>query len=673
MKDILFEIGLEEVPARFVEGLLQALATNFEKILKEKNIQHGAIQTFGTGRRLALSIKDVQEEKPAKSIEIKGPPIKIAFDAAGNPTQVALGFAKKQGVAVSQLQKKVAEGVECLFVLHSEPAAETLKLLPEMFKQLILGLDLPIGMRWGQGDFVFIRPIHWMVALWSETTIPFEISGIKAGNFSRGHRFLNPGSVEIKNAASYVQTLKTVQVLVDVNERREKIKTELQQLGANPESKLGLLNEVAFLTEWPTVVANEFDPKYLKVPHECLVATMGKNQKYFPIYESEKLTHCFCVVGEGVTEKNRENILKGNRRVLVARLEDARFLFEEDLKQPLAALLPKLEKVTYQEKLGSLAQKSERTIKIAEYLCDVLKVSDQNRKDVLRATALLKADLVSNMVKDFTELQGIMGQYYAVASGESAAVSLAIREHYYPRFVGDEIPTQIVSVIAGLADRMETLAGCFSVGLIPKGSGDPYALRRAAQGLVAIILKNNLDLNYEHLVQNSCLLFQAPVGIQVTLGEFIQDRLAQVLKTQNIRYDIVDAVFAGSGESSLLVKRNLAETLMKFSADAGYKNLVDSAVRVSKIAKAHGNTQVETGLFVVPEEKTLFDQFTKNSQSSNQNLLNSYIVLLPTITQFFEKVMVMDKDEKVKANRLALLKNIHLWFLQTADFEKIAI
>ena len=681
-KDLLLEIGTEEIPAHAMPGLLQELGERAEKALGELRLAHGGVRTLGTPRRLALIVEGLAEKQADVAEEKRGPSVQVAFDAAGKPTKAAEGFARGQGVKAEDLVTRDGY-VYALVQETGEPAEKVLeKLLPE----LICGLPLPNSMRWGDLDFRFIRPLRWLVALYGEEVVPFELARVKSGNTSRGHRFLSTGDFTIQDAAHYEEACEKAFVIVDPARRKALIEQglaeEAKAHGGTAEITPNLLEEVLYLVEYPTALAGRFEEKYLALPPEAVITPMRDHQRYFPVKAADgSLMPLFLTVRNGGAE-HLQTVQHGNERVLRARLADAQFFFDEDRKKSLEEHLEKLKTVVFQEGLGTLYDKSLRLEELAGRIADALGASAAEKKAAQRAAKLAKADLVTGMVMEFTELQGVMGKEYARLDGEGEEVALAIDEHYMPRFAGDELPQTKAGIIVSLADKMDNIVATFSRGLIPTGSQDPFALRRQALGLVNSIIKAELSLSLVDLVSWAMDLLalketKAREKMQTDVADFMRLRLKNVLGEAGIRYDVADAVLGDIDDIGrvMLAAKAVQEQL---SAPDTAK-AVQSFVRAANLAAKAETAEIDESLFETDEERELMKAYT-SAKSAAESLLEAHDYvgaiddfkdLADPIDAFFDGVMVMADDVAVRRNRLALLKAIDNLLLQVADFSKI--
>lgn len=689
-KDLLLEIGLEEVPARFVRGAMNQLKDKMVKWLAESRISHGEVEAFATPRRLALLIRDVAEKQSDMKEEAKGPSRKIAQDEQGNWSKAALGFARSQGVEPEQLYFQELAGVEYVYATKSSIGSETAGVLPEGLPSLITSMSFPKNMRWGAHELRFVRPIRWLVALFGAEVIPFEITGVATGNISRGHRFLG-GEAVIEEAGQYAEKLREQQVIVDVAEREKLIVAQIEELAADKGWEIAikedLLEEVLFLVEIPNVLFGTFDPAFLHIPQEVLITSMREHQRYFPVFNKEgQLQPNFVTVRNG-DRRSIELVAKGNEKVLRARLSDAKFFYEEDHKLEIAQALAKLENIVYHEELGSVADKVRRIRATADLLSNKLQTDSQTASDVSRAADICKFDLVTQMVYEFPELQGIMGEDYARKLGEREAVAKAINEHYQPRFAGDRAPSSLTGAIVSLADKIDTIVGCFSIGIIPTGSQDPYALRRQAAGIVQIILSHGLKLKLSELyeaalsVHEACGLKRSSADIRKDLSDFFALRIKNVLSEQGVRYDVVDAVMAtGLDDLSLTIERaTVIQSLAAGEERSEFKLTVEAFNRVCNLASKATVFEVSAALFAESAESELYAKWKElhvgfeaavkeGNIAQAVQLLSS---LKPAIDAYFEHVMVMAPEEAVKNNRLATLAAIAGDVSSIADFSKL--
>lgn len=683
-KTLLLEIGTEEVPAHVMPGILSQLKENAAKTFEELRIEYKNIKTLGTPRRSALLVEGLAEQQADLSKENRGPAVNIAFDADGNPTKAAQGFARGQGVKPEELVTK--DGY--VYAMVHEKGGQTVDLLGDTLKGLVDGLNFPNNMHWADLDYKFIRPLRWLVALYGQDVIDFEVANVKSGRTSRGHRFLSEGDFEIANAENYVEACRKASIIVDQNERCEMIRQQIAEVaaanGGQAEVNEDLLEEVLYLVEYPTALCGKFDEKYLALPAEAVITPMRDHQRYFPVLKDGQLLPLFITIRNGGKE-HLETVQHGNERVLRARLEDAQFFFDEDRKKTLEQHGEKLKTVVFQDGLGTIYDKALRLEVLAGYIADAIGANEQDRKDAVRAAKLAKADLVTGMVTEFTELQGVMGREYALLDGETKAVAQAIDEHYMPRFAGDSQPASVAGRIVSLADKIDTIVGTFSRGLIPTGSQDPFALRRQALGIVNMLKEAQYHISLSQLVAKAMELLKiADAGQQAKLqndvADFMKLRLKNVLADAGIRYDVVDAVFVTVDDIYGVFLRAQA---VNEAVKQDMEKTIQAFVRTGNIARKAEDVQaaVEAGVLAEQVEKDLCKAYEDASDKAEKEIAaQDYAGAIATLSQlaapidaFFDGVMVMDKDEKIKNNRLGLLKLVDNLICQVADFSKIVL
>ncbi len=691
MKGFLLEIGTEEIPARFLSPALRQLEELAKTQLQEKRIDFKSIKAVGTPRRMAVYVSGLEEKQAPLVTEVKGPARKAAFDAGGKPTQAALGFARSQGVDMADLIIKKVGQVEYVFARKSDQGKPTIEILAEICPVIISGLHFPKPMRWGDLDYRFARPIKWIVALYGDQVINFEIANIQTGSISYGHRFLCKDPVRLENPEEYMEKMRKAYVMVDPEERSKSIWTQVENAakaaGGRVKQDDELLAEVNNLVEYPTVFTGNFDPDYLRIPKEVLVTVMREHQKYFPVYSPDgKLLPQFIGVRNG-TEEHIDIVRAGNERVLKARLADAAFFWDEDLKLPLAERVPELKKIVWQESLGTVYDKVERITRLAEFTWQKLNFDKSMLPLLNRAAFICKADLVTNMVCEFTELQGVMGREYALKSGEDPVVAQAVFEHYLPRFADDILPETQVGRILSLADKFDTLVGCFAVGIQPTGSQDPYGLRRLALGAANIILDGKLILSLKELVAKAYEGYGLNANLKVDrdkviveLDEFFKQRVRGLLLDWGFAYDIVDAGLA-VGIDDLLGAVQRIEALKKFRTEQAFDAVITAFNRANNLAKKYDGTAVLPQLFEHQSEEELYrsiqevrkDVEVLLSNRDYDGALHRSADLRGPVDNFFDAVMVMVEDEALRNNRLALLNNVALLISPLADLSKIVI
>ena len=690
--NILLEIGMEEIPARFLKPALNDLEKNMKTYLKENRIGFEGIKTYGTPRRLILSISNLQEKQDDLNILNQGPAKHIAFGSNGDLTKAGMGFAKSQGIEATDLEIIETPKGEYIAAKKFVEGKETKALLPEALKGLVEGLTFSKSMKWSDKKIKFARPIQWILALADNNVVEFEVEGYKSGTTSRGHRFFGEKEFVVTDIEDYFTKIRANNVIVDIEERKnmivEMINKNCSAAGEKVVIENELLDEVTNLVEYPYPIVGTFNSEFLEVPQDVLIISMQVHQRYFPILDSDgNLLPKFVVVRNGID--GSENVRIGNEKVLSARLSDARFFYQEDLKKPLSENVEKLKHVVFQKDLGTIHQKLERSKKIAEKLVDILGF-EGNKSDILRTIELSKADLVSNMIgeKEFTKLQGFMGAEYALRSGENEKVAKGIEEHYYPRYQGDRLPQNIEGVITGICDRIDTLVGCFGIGLIPSGSKDPFALRRSALGIVNIIFNSKLDLSIDELVNISInaleldgVLKKDKEKVKSDVMEFMSQRIINVFLDKGYRRDFIMAVLDVKNENLLEVEKKLS-TLNEVSSNENFNELVSLLKRVGNISKDYkGTINISEDLLKEEAEKSLYN-FYMEFMSISEEILgkNDYLTYLKTILSgkeiidgFFDSVMVMDKDEDIKNNRLSLLTSLNTIFNRVANLNLIEI
>ena len=680
-KDLLLEIGTEEVPAHVMPHLLADLKRLAGDMLAARRIAYESLRTIGTPRRSALLVTGLAERQEDVSTETRGPSVAIAFDAGGNPTKAGAGFARGQGIEPSALIQR--DGY--VYAAVHEKGAETAQLLMEMLPELIRAIPLPNSMRWGDLDFRFIRPIRWLVALYGTDVVPFTLANVTSGNTSRGHRTLAPQDFVIASPADYEAACEKAYIIVDPERRRamicEQIVAVAKECGGTAEITPDLLEEVLYLVEYPTALSGAFEEKYLALPAETVITPMRDHQRYFPVKAADgSLLPVFITVRNGGKE-HLDVVAHGNERVLRARLADAQFFFDEDRKKSLAEHREKLRTVVFQQGLGSMYEKTERLMElvtaIVEDLAPDAAAYEAMEPDARRAAELSKADLVTGMVTEFTELQGLMGREYALLDGEKPEVARAIDEQYMPRFAGDELPQSDLGFALSVADKVDNIVGTFSQGRIPTGSQDPFALRRQALGLVLMLIERESGLLLGDLVEEACDLYDLDMSLcqkmQVYVADFIRLRLKNVLTERGVRYDVQEAVLTDVDcVADVPVRAAYVERLL---ASDGADALVQSFVRVGNIARAAETGIVDSALFAAQEEGELLSAYENavTARAEGTDPLAAEQALAKAIDAFFDAVMVMDKDERVRANRLALLKAIDNYLLQTANYSKIVL
>lgn len=682
-KDLLLEIGVEEMPSAYMPGAVRDLQELAEQRLGEARLQWEQLRVYATPRRLVLHVQQLAEQQSDAVIENRGPKKQMAFDEQGQPTKACQGFARGQGVNVEDLQVKEMNGIEYVFAVKNLTGQPAGQVLPEILTSLITSLPFPKSMRWGYYHTRFARPIRWLVALFGEEIVPIQIENLTSGRTTWGHRFLAAEPLTAADPDDYIRQIETHYVVLDQEVRRDMIWQQVQeaaaQVGGAARENPDLLEEINYLVEYPTAVTGRFSESYLQVPPEVLTTSMIAHQRYFPVYdEAGHLMPAFITVSNG-NPNNLANVQAGNERVLRARLEDALFFWNEDNKKPLEAFNQGLPEVLFQERLGSLERKVQRVEAIATYLCQVTGLGDPEL--VKRAAQLSKADLLSSMVYEFPELQGIMGRYYAQNSGEDPQVAQAIFEHYLPRFAGDQLPQSDIGVIVSLAEKIHNLMGCFCIGIKPTGSQDPYALRRQALGLVHILMERQLNIDLQQILGEAYRQFMdvkpdADESIVVRdLLDFILQRMKGVLAEQKFSYDVIESVMAQT-TGYLLDIYSRAQIVQELKSSPQFDDFMVVFNRSYNLSKKWTQVTVQTDYLEDDSEKELYQQVAAiNSRLTDpvqyKDLIRDLTGLRPYLDRFFEAVMVMVEDQKLKENRLSLLRAIAELCQQVADFSRI--
>jgi glycyl-tRNA synthetase beta chain len=686
MKELLLEIGTEEIPAGFIPQALSDLEASAIKELEGNRIDFQGVKTFGTPRRLVLFIESVLEKQ--KDIEMKkvGPSKQAAFDSKGNPTQAAIGFAKSQSVPVESLKLIQTEKGEYVCALKEEPGKPAADLFPSLLSKLILSIPFQKSMRWAEVPIRFARPIHWILALFGGEVIPFEVGNVRSGNLTYGHRFMHPGAIEVKDFKSYLTKMGEAFVIVDPLERKKKIEEEMVREGASVSGKVlkdeELLDEVTFLVEYPVALCGNFDSAFLSLPREVVIHSMKEHQRYFPVEDDRGvlLPHFVCV--SNTNPKDRKVVVKGNERVLKARLSDAAFFFQDDLKISLEKRLEQLKKVVFQAKLGTSYEKVMRFTQLALFICE--RIDPKLRKTVERASLLCKADLVTGMVGEFPKLQGIVGREYARLSGERPEICEAIYEHYLPGFAGDRLPSSSVGDMVSMADKLDTIVGCFGVGLVPTGTADPFGLRRQALGIMRIILEKKHSLSLLQLIEESEKQLKEKMSrpseeVKKEVLDFFRIRYQNLLLEKGYPFDVIEAVVSTSFDELLDVQHRI-DALRGAREWKDFESIVIGFKRAMNILKgAPYKKRINPALFSEDAEKNLYQSFLKSKEKIDGHLhkrdyessLLEMTQMKKPIDEFFDKVMVMVEDEATRNNRLALLDEIGGLFLRIADFSKL--
>lgn len=690
-KDLLYEIGTEEIPANYMPATLKQVRNISEEMLKNNRITFEEIKTYGTPRRIVLFVKGIAEQQENLEELVKGPSKKAAYDENGNPSKALLGFLKGQKAEPGDVFIKELSGVEYVYYKKQEVGQPVKEVLKTILPDILTSITFPKSMKWGNKSFRFARPVRWLVPVLGDELISFDKDGIQCSRYTKGHRVLSEGSIEINSTSEYFDKLRAGFVIADQEERCIIIRKQCEELakvkGGEVLMDEELLEEIVYLVEYPTALIGGFDAEYLKLPKEAVITPMKEHQRYFPVVDkNNNLMNYFITVRNG-DSRFLETVQEGNEKVLRARLADANFFYSEDRKESLDKCAEKLKNVVFQETLGTISDKTQRIAAIAEYLATVSGLSASGKKSLLRAAYLCKADLVTNMVKEFDELQGIMGREYALLQGEDSEVADAIFEHYLPRFAGDITPTTPNGSILSISDKMDTISGCFAIGIQPTGSQDPYALRRQAIGVTSIILEDNIHLSLSHLTDNSLKPFAAKGilkgdgdSIKSSIIEFFRQRFKNVMIDRGIEYDVIDAVITAQFDDIYDSYLKIQE-LSKWKHKDEFMKILGSFNRVSNLASKAASPEINESLFTEEAELELYNAFNKsNAEFVNyvdnreyEKALELMIKLKKPIDDFFDKIMVMVEDEGVRNNRLGLLKSIGNMMSRIADLSLIVV
>jgi glycyl-tRNA synthetase beta chain len=690
-KDLLFEIGAEEIPANYMPATLKQVRDISEAMLKNNRIAYEDIKTYGTPRRIVLFIKGIAEQQADLEELVKGPSVKAAYDENGNPSKALLGFLKGQKAELGDVFIKELSGVEYVYYKKQERGKPVKEVLKTLLPDILTSISFPKSMKWGNKSFRFARPVRWLVPILGDELIEFDKDGIQCSRYTKGHRVLSQGNIEIKNASEYFDKLRAGFVIADQEERRSLIRRQCEELAREIGGEVlmdeDLLEEIVYLVEYPTALIGGFEAEYLRLPKEVVITPMKEHQRYFPVVDkSGKLMNHFITVRNG-DSRFLETVKEGNEKVLKARLADADFFYREDRKESLDNYVEKLKNAVFQETLGTIYDKTQRIAATAEYLAVVSGLSEDGKKNLLRAAHLCKADLVTNMVKEFDELQGIMGKEYALLQGEDKEVAEAIFEHYLPRFAGDCTPETLIGSILSISDKMDTICGCFAIGIQPTGSQDPYALRRQAIGVTAIILDNSVFLGLSDLIETSLKPFALKGilkgderSIKRDIIEFFRQRFKNVMIDRGFEYDIIDAVI-NAGFDDIYDSYLKIRELSKWKNRDEFLSILSSFNRVSNLASKAKSPEINESLFTEKAELELLHAFGKvNAEFEDcvnnreyEKALKLMITLKKPIDDFFDSIMVMVEDEGIRNNRLGLLKSIENMMIKIADLSVVVV
>ena len=690
-KDLLYEIGTEEIPANYMPSTLKQVRSISEAMLKNYRIAFEEIKAYGTPRRIVLFVKGIAEQQENLEELVKGPSKRAAYDENGNPTKALLGFLKGQKAELGDVFIQELAGVEYVYYKKQEKGQPVKEVLKTILPDILTSISFPKSMKWGNKSFRFARPVRWLVPILGDELIEFDKDGIQCSRYTKGHRVLSKGSIEINNTSEYFDKLRAGFVIADQEERRTIIRRQCEELAREKGGEVlmdeELLEEIVYLVEYPTALIGGFDAEYLKLPKEAVITPMKEHQRYFPVADSNKnLMNYFITVRNG-DSRFLETVQEGNEKVLKARLADADFFYREDRKESLDNCAEKLKNVVFQETLGTIYDKTQRIAAIAEHLAAILGISAGAKKNLLRAAHLCKADLVTNMVKEFDELQGIMGREYALLQGEDREVADAIFEHYLPRFAGDNTPATLNGSILSISDKMDTICGCFAIGIQPTGSQDPYALRRQAIGVTSIILDSNIHLGLTHLIDNSLKPFKEKgilkgdeKSVKRDILEFFRQRFKNVMIDKGFEYDIIDAVINAEFDDINDAYLKIRE-LSKWKYRDEFMNILGSFNRVSNLASKAMSPEINAELFTEKAELELlraFDEVNAEFEGYVDNreygkALELMITLKKPVDDFFDNIMVMVEDEDIRNNRLGLLKSIADMMNRMADLGSIVV
>ena len=672
--DFLLELGTEELPPKLLFKLSNSLKDNLSKELEKLSIKSDSIKAFATPRRLAISISELQSKQQDQVLEKKGP-------STQSPEMAINGFAKSCGVDVSELEKKELGGKEYFYYSKEETGQSVSELLPEAIEKSIKDIPITRAMKWGSSDYSFVRPVHWLVVMLDKDIVPAEIMGLESNRITKGLRFIDP-MIELKHAKDYEQVMSDkAQILVDFAKRKELIRDQVLSVAQKNNAEVvideSLLDEVCALVEYPRAFSGSFDKKFLDIPQEAIISAMKSHQKYFHLVDSQvQLLPLFISVAN-IESSNIKAIVDGNERVIHPRLADSEFFWNQDKAKKLEERLPDLDSVMFMKSLGSMGQKAKRIESLSSHISDLVGF---DQKASARAGLLSKSDLLSEMVGEFADLQGIMGGYYATNDGETQAVSVAIREHYQPRFAGDKVPSTNEGLVVAIADKLDTISGIYGIGQAPTGSKDPYALRRLALGLLRILLEAKIELNLKSLIDYSLNLHLKEVDRSCgdDIYSFMMDRLKAYYKDANIDSNVYEAVLAVSPESPLDFHLRV-EALNEFTQIENSKSLIEANKRIANILKDSNekNETLNPKILIDDSEIKLFnasESLSKKLSGSKdyQEVMKSLIDLKDSIDSFFDNVMVNTDDDKLKSSRLALIRKIRLLFLSVADISYLS-
>lgn len=684
----LLEIGVEELPAAYIGNALEQMKKNAIKLFKEEKVKYEDIEVYATPRRLTMIVKNIEENKGVEQLKIKGPTKRISFDDNGNPTKALLGFMKSQNVDQSDIDIIDFKGEEYVYASVTKEAKSLVEIIQLNMADFIKSINFPKTMRWGGKNIRFARPIRWIVSILDDQIVEFDLEGIPISNITKGHRFLGSSNIEIDHVLNYMDLLRENYVIVDQEERREIIEFGSEQLVREKGGRIlkdeDLLEEITHLVEYPTPLIGKIKEEYLALPVDVVATPMKEHLRYMPVVDdNNRLKPYFITIRNG-DEQYLDIVTKGNEKVLGARLEDAKFFFEEDTKSPLEDYVENLKTITFQEKLGTLFDKTLRIQKLSEKIGDYLEVGEQTKDNLNRSSYLSKADLASKMVIEFTELQGKMGMEYANVSGENEIVSLAIYEQYLPRFSDDELPSTTAGSILSITDKLDTIAGLFAIDIKPTGSQDPFALRRSALGIINIIIDKKLNLPLKEIIDYALYIYVEENGLAFDYNktknqvlEFFRGRIRNMFLDLDMRYDVIDAVLNSKTDDIYDIKIRI-DKLNEWLNNKDAEGILNSFNRISTLAEKTESSEVKRDL-LDKEELQLYDNYNSIEERFITNIkrkeYNKALDILASLTEsiddYFENVMVMVEDEEIKENRLALLRKIYDSMLMVCDLSKI--
>lgn len=685
-RELLLEIGTEEIPANYIGLILDNMRNLAGSLLRDERLEFGEIHCYATPRRLILHVTDLSEMQEALSREVVGPSKSVSFDpTTGQPTKAAIGFANGQGVDISELKIKKTKKGEYVYIIKMEEQKEALLLLKELLPRFISSIPFQKMMRWDGSGVTFVRPIRWIMAICNRKPVEFNYAGLKAADRSYGHRFMAPGCFKVKDFKSYKRLLEKNFVIIDQEQRKGIIEDQLRIIAEKKKGKIledkDLIEQAVHMVEYPTSVLGTFNANYLGLPKELSINAMKEHQGYFSMVDKDGRLLPYFVSVCNIKAEDMGIIRRGNERVLTARLADAAFYFEKDKEVRLDNLVEALRGVIFQERLGSLYEKTQRILDLSSYLVGI--AGSVPLVKVKRAAQLCKVDLLTGVVREFPKLQGIMGREYALIQGEDEDVAKAIDEHYLPRFAGDSSPSSVIGAIISVADKIDTLVGCFGVGLIPSGSEDPYALRRQGIGIVQALIEKLKPVSFPGLIDRSMSLLDGKINrekdkVKMEVLHFLMQRMEYILSTKGVRYDLIDAVLSSRFDRPSDVY-NRAVALSEASKDEGFDSLMTSFKRAINIIPKDFAYDLNLDKLKEPAERQMYDAYKAVEKKMDQMIskgrykefLKEISTLRDIIDNFFDKVLVMEKDLSTRYNRLALLSMIRSLFFQIADFSKI--